>query len=101
MDQLKSMSQDKQTQRITAIKNMLVHVQNKIKEAYPNVDWQYEPFFSHFFKDFIQGMTNASEQQVTVTQSNGLIPIAGEIVNDTQSNGSIHSTQNNDKTLKK
>ena len=71
-EQLKSMTRDKQIERLTAIKNMLVNAQTKIKTAYPRIDWQYEPFFSHFFKDFIHDMTNAGEQHVTDTQSNGL-----------------------------
>ena len=41
---------------------MLVNAQNKIKIAYPNINWEYEPFFSYHFKEFLQDTSNADER---------------------------------------
>ena len=63
-DLLKGMPRKKQVERLTAIKK-LVNAQNKIKIAYPRVNWQYEPVFSFYFKLFLQDTSNADEQHVS------------------------------------
>ena len=36
------MTRDKQVETLTSLKTMLVNAQNKIKIAYPNINWEYE-----------------------------------------------------------
>ena len=52
--QLRGMTPKAKNLTLQRIKAMLVRCKSKIKEAFPNRNWEFEPFFSFTFKEFLQ-----------------------------------------------
>ena len=52
--ELLGMSPEARSERLHSIKIMLIRCRSRIREVFPNRAWEFEPFFSHTFKDFLQ-----------------------------------------------